>query len=104
MPLLAQCGALAGRAAILPDDGRRDRRAGRPVPQHRGFALVRDADSCDPGRADRCVAQRRLRTVELRRPDLRGVVFHPAGLRIVLAEFLLRQGDDATGPIEENCP
>ena len=39
-----QLGAVIGRAAALPDDGGRDRLAGRAVPDDGGLALVGDAD------------------------------------------------------------
>jgi hypothetical protein len=49
-PLRAQLGAQRLGAAVLPDDGVVDRLAGAAVPQHRGLALVGDADGGDVAR------------------------------------------------------
>ena len=94
--------AARGGAAILPDDGVGDRLAGGALPQHRRFALVGDTDRGDVGKP-------RLRSAHdfrdgglLRGPDFLRVVFHPAGLREMLREFLLGHGDDLAAAIEQD--
>ena len=47
----------AGGAPVLPDDGRRHGFAGGPIPQHRGFTLVGDADGGDVARESRAPAR-----------------------------------------------
>src|SRR5262249_10919122 len=60
------------------------------VPGHDRFSLVGDADRRDrPGPEPRFL-QGRPRAADLRTPDFLGVVLDPAGLREILAEFLLR--------------
>ena len=77
-----------GRAPALPDDGEVDGLARRAVPDDRRLALVGDADGGDvlaarPRRPARAPRHARLDA----RPDLRGVVLDPAGLREVLREL-----------------
>ena len=77
------------RSPILPHDGVGERFAGGAVPQHRGLALIGNADArelvgCDAGVID-CLpaaAQGGL-------PDLFGVVFHPAVMGKMLGELML---------------
>ena len=73
--------AALGGAPVLPDDRRRDRLAGRAVPEQRRLALVRDRD--------RPSARRRppARAVGDARPDLVGVVLDPARAREVLRQL-----------------
>src|SRR5262249_41705181 len=71
------------RAAALPDDGVEDRAPALAVPDHRGLALVGEADRGDLGGVGDDLAEH----LERRLPDLVRVVLHPAGLRIDLAEF-----------------
>ena len=89
-----------GGAAVLPDDGVMDGRAGFAIPDDGRFALVGDADGGDigDGRAVEGAAddfQRRL-------PDFFGVVFDPAVLRIELLVFGLRGFQRRAVGIEEN--
>ena len=70
--------AHVGSAPVLPDDGRCNRPPAAAIPQHRGFALVGDADRDD-------VRQRRARSRQhlgdrrgLGCPDFLGVVLDPA--------------------------
>src|SRR3546814_3359016 len=74
VPLQALDGV--GRAAVLPDDDRRDRLLGRAVPGQAAFALVVDAHRL--GIADGLGAGKELAD------EFRGVVLDPAGLRIAL--------------------
>jgi hypothetical protein len=77
--------------------------AGGAVPQHRGFALVGDANGqlARTGRRAKLL-QCLLRHGTLRRPDLIGVVLHPAGLGKNLAEFLLRRGHGLASLVKHN--
>jgi hypothetical protein len=86
----AQLGALRGSAPVLPHDRVVERLAGLPVPQHRGLALVGDADRADLLRLDAGLLDRLARGVALRDPDFLRIVLDPAGLREDLAEFALR--------------
>src|SRR6185369_15939668 len=65
------------------------------------LALVGDADRGNLRRGDIVFAQDAARDGELLLPDLAGVVFDPAGLRIILAMLFLRRGADLAAPIEE---
>jgi hypothetical protein len=100
--VLAQLRAQRLGAAVLPDDGAVDRHAAGAPPHHRGLALVGDADGRDVGRPQPGRGQRLARHGELRRPDLLGVVLHPAGLRKVLGELALRQRGDAAVAVEDD--
>jgi hypothetical protein len=86
-PAFAQRGASGGRAAILPDDRVLDRTAGGALPQQRRFALIGDADRCDLRGLDARVAQRTAGRFDLRTPQVGGVVFDPARLRIELRKL-----------------
>jgi hypothetical protein len=66
-------------APVLPNDRRRHRAARGALPQHRGLALVRDADGRDIARLDDGARQRFVQHAGLRRPDLRGIVLDPPG-------------------------
>ena len=92
-----------GRAAVLPDDGRRHGSAGGAIPQHRGLALVGDADGGHEVVDGGAGARHHLRDRRgLRGPDLLGVVLHPARAGEVLGELALRRGDDAAVVIEQD--
>src|SRR5439155_6884640 len=75
------------RAATLPDDGAVHGAARRALPQHRGLALVGDADGRDLGRRDSRGAQSLADRLRRRLPDLPGVVLDPARLRVVLRKL-----------------
>src|SRR5207302_3105858 len=72
------------RAPVLPDDRVMYRPAARALPQHRGFALIGDADRRNRpiGRRDHLAAGRNDAG-----PDLFRVMLDPAGLRIMLREL-----------------
>src|SRR5438270_1657086 len=76
-----------GGAAALPDDGAVERRAGRAVPDDRRLALVGDADGGEVVAGDARRAQRLPRRALDRRPEVLGIVLHPARPRIVLRHF-----------------
>ena len=108
MSLPAQLVAALGRTAVLPDDGAGHGLAGDAVPQHRGLALVGDADR-DGGRARITVAHQRGGRPrqagpghgQLRLPDVLGVVLDPARTGEQLGELLLGDGDDLPGMIDQ---
>ena len=81
--------ATFGRAPVLPHDRSPVRRAGSPVPGHHRFALVGDPDTGHMFDADALddLGQRGLHG----RPDLAGVVLHPARSGKVLGELPVRR-------------
>jgi hypothetical protein len=98
----AQVGAGLSGPSILPDDRRRDRRAGRAFPDQRRLPLIGDADRGQiPGRGARPL-QGVARARELRRPDFAGVVLDPARLRKMLPKLLLRGGHRTARPVEHD--
>jgi hypothetical protein len=58
-----------------------------PVPQHRGLALVGDADRLDVARGDLGLPQAVLRDLQLAAPDRLGVVLDVARLRVDLPSW-----------------
>ena len=89
MPRRAQFVAGAGRAPVLPDDGVVNRQTGHPVPDHRRLTLIGDANGRDVVAEQPRPGYRFAGHAQLSGPDLRSVVFHPAGLRKYLARFFL---------------
>jgi hypothetical protein len=85
----AQLATLVGRAAILPDDGRRDRQAAGPFPDDGGLTLVGDSDRRHLRGAVGTTLQRLPGRVALRRPDLERVLLDPARLRVGMADLTL---------------
>ncbi len=79
-----------------------NRFAGLAVPQHRGFALIGDADGGDIGAGDPGFLERSLGGGQLCFPDDSGIVLHPAGLGENLGELLLRHGFHAAGTVKDN--
>jgi len=90
VPGFAQRGASAAGAPVLPDDGAPQRCAAAPLPQQRGFALVRDADGGKVLGAQPGAGQGLAGAGQLRGPDLVRAMLDPARLWVVLADFLLR--------------
>ena len=99
----AQRGAIGLAATVLPDDGVVDRLARAPVPHDGGLALVRDPQCRDVAPGQARLRKRLTRRIELRLPDLPGVVLDPAGLRVDLAKLALRHRDDAPERIEDDA-
>ena len=80
------------RPPILPDDGPVQGLARRGVPDHRGLALVGDADGGEP--ADAPGLSDHLATgLERRGPDLGRVMLDPARAREMLGQLDLADGD-----------
>jgi hypothetical protein len=98
----AELVAYARGAAVLPDNGVVNGFARLTIPDEGGFALVRDANGGDIAGFGTGFVHGFDSDAELRRPDLLRVVLDPAGIRIDLFNFLLRDGADAPGMIEDN--
>ena len=98
---LAQALAVGNGAAVLPDDGGRQRAARGALPQHGGFTLVGDADGGHLAGGDAGGGEGLAGAVELGLPDLQRVMFHPARGRIGLAEFLLGDGQGVAPFVED---
>ena len=90
------------RAAVLPDDRVVDGLAGFAIPHDGRLALVGDADRGDVSRPKMRAPERLGRHRDLRRPDLAGVVLHPARLREDLLKLALADGDDGRLVIEDD--
>src|SRR5215470_953012 len=88
------------RAPALPDDSVVNRLSARAIPDDGRLALVGDADGGDVFGSDAGLRERFARAVELRTPDVFGVVFDPAGPWEDLREFLLRDARDASLSVE----
>jgi len=94
MALRLQPGADLGRLAALPDDRPVDGVAGLAVPQHRGLALVRDADGPQcPGR-DSGGGDRLRRDPPCLLPDLLRIVLDPSGRGVVLRDLGVGAAED----------
>ena len=83
--------AMVRGAPVLPDDGPVYRFAASPVPQHRGFPLIGDADAGQLPPFDAGVDQSGAAARQGGLPDFPGIVFHPTIPGEVLGEFLLPQ-------------
>ena len=94
--------ALIRSSPILPDDGACNRDAGAPIPQHRGFALIRDADGSEVARVDAGGIEDGIDRGRLCLPDLCGVVLDPARRRKMLRELALRDGSRLAIDIEHD--
>ena len=96
MAVIDQFFTIPRGATILPDNGRRNRLAGLPIPDDSGFALVGDADRTDRAarRAVFCApyGDGFRRDVALAGPDFCGIVLDPACVREILFEFTLGAG------------
>ncbi len=101
-PAGLQLVAPGGRAAILPHDGVMHRLTRLAVPDYGGFPLIGDSDGGDVGRRQSGFAERFGRGVQLRGPNLRRIVFHPARLGKNLAKLLLCQGNDTPAVVEHH--
>src|SRR6185312_6357518 len=100
----AQLGAALRGAAVLPDDGARDRAAGLALPYDRGLALIGDADRRDLLGLELQLGKHRAAGVEGCLPDLLRLVLDPAGLRVMLLELALRLGARLAVAVEQHGP
>ena len=90
-----------GGAAVLPDDGLRERPATRPLPEQGRLALVGDPDSRDLACAHSGLGQHLAGRPELGLPEQLGVVLDPTRLRIVLGMLLLGHPQQGRVLVEE---
>ena len=102
VPVTLQLGAIVGGAAILPDDGAVGGLQRFGIPHRDGFALVGDADGGNILRLQPGFGERVANGGERAGPDLLKLVFHPAGLGVVLLKFLLADADDALIAVEHD--
>jgi hypothetical protein len=79
-----------------------NRRIRCSIPDNSGFALVGDADGGNVGGFGVGFRQSFAGAIQLRIPDVFGVVFDPTGLRKDLRKFLLGYANDAAGVVEQN--
>ena len=79
--------AVFGGAPALPDDCVMNRFAGFAIPEDGRFALIGDADGGDLIGLYVGFSQDYVSGVELRRPDVFGPVFDPAGLGVKLSRI-----------------
>ena len=100
---LAQLGAQRLGAAVLPDDGVVYGLARGAVPDHRGLALVGDAQGADVGRRQPGLGQGLARRGQLGAPDLARIVLDPAGPGIDLRQLQLGRGHDAALGVEDDA-
>ena len=87
---------------VLPDDRVVDRLSGLAIPDQRRLALVGDPDRREVTGGDPGVAQRALRRLELRAPDVLRVVLDPARLRKVLRKLALIEPADRAVLVEDD--
>ena len=99
---IGQCFAGVRRAPVLPDDGAVQGLARGAVPQQGGFALVGDTDGTDLGWRQAGAFDGGARGTCDGGPQISGVMFDPAGLGVVLGEFLLSRGNHAQGSVKDN--
>ena len=101
-PLALVFGDARLHAHILPDERVVQRFASTPVPQHRGLALVGDADRRQVGATMSGLAHRLFDDEHGVGPDLPGIMLDPARLGIDLPMFALRARDDLAAVIENH--
>ena len=99
---LTQLVAQGRGAAALPDDSVVYGLACGFVPDHRGLALIGDADGGDVRHVDAAGGNGLHHDAVLTGVDLHGIMLYPAALGVVLGEFLLRHGDDVLLVVEQN--
>ena len=92
------------RSAALPHDRAVHGLSRRLIPQHDRFPLIRYTDRRDFRRFDADTSHDFLEHRKLTQKQLFGVVLDPAGLRIVLIEFLLRACNLIRFVIEYDSP
>src|SRR5277367_6681786 len=87
---------------VLPNDGVVNGDTGFAIPDDGGLTLVGDTDGSDVFRANPALLHRLSHHFVNAPPDFFGIVFHPAGFRINLLVFLLRNGNDSSGRVEDD--
>ena len=89
-------------AAALPHDSGAHRLAGVPVPNYGGLPLVGNADGDNISGGGVDLMHGLHRYAQHSRPDLVGVVLHPAGPGEILGELLLGHAAHGTALVKEN--
>lgn len=102
MSIALQHHAQVGRAAVLPDDRPVDGFASGPIPDYHGFALIGDADTGDSDRANAALCDGVPGGGQHVLPYVLGIMFDPAGLRVMLGKFSLCSRDRARFRIEHD--
>ncbi len=92
------------RAPVLPDDRVMNTFAAVPIPDQRGFPLIRDADARDGRRAHSGSVDSLLHDRRYGCPYSLGIVLYPTGLRINLREFLLRTARNVSAFVINDGP
>ena len=95
--LSERCGA-----AALPTDGVVDGLSAIPIPDHRGFALVGDADRLDAIRVDAALELHFHHDGDLRGEDLGWVLLHPSRMRVRRFNRTRRLGHDAPVCVDDH--
>ena len=93
--------AAFSRSPALPDDGVIDGVSGFAIPDDGGFTLIGNPNGVDWARR---FGQGGGDGVDDRLPNVFGIMFDPAGLRVVLFEFAIGIGDDLSGGIIDDRP
>jgi hypothetical protein len=99
----AQIEAGGFRPAVLPDDGVMNRDASAAVPDHRGFALVGDADGANVAGREPGFDERLACGGQLTAPNGHRVMFDPTRLRVDLWQLLLGKCNDTAIRIKNNA-
>ena len=81
--------AVGGGSSALPYDGVMYGLAVSFIPEDGGFSLVGDADAGNIFCGDAQLFNGTTGNFQLRIPDFHGVMFHPAGVGVILLELLL---------------
>ena len=103
-PLLLQGIAVRRSPAALPYNRRTNRPAAAFIPKHSRFPLVRNANRRNLRRGNTLLFQHSPRRFQLCLPNLRRIMLHPAGLRIILPEFLLCNRKRLSGTVKQYRP
>ena len=92
------------RAAALPDNGMIEGFGCPAVPYDSGLTLIGNADGCNGLGINaglcHCLTDNSIDAV----PDLLGIMFNPAGLGIILLEFLVGAGNHPALGIKNKRP
>ena len=99
-----QLSAKACSPPVLPDNRLVDRLTGEFVPHQRRLALIGDPDGDDGIQINAAGSYYVLARVQHREPEILRIMFDPAITREMLGEFLLADGMNTSGIVEQNRP
>src|SRR5262249_46613961 len=94
--------AETGGAAILPHNRMMNRLTRTPIPHHSGLALIRYPNGADIRRFQARTRQSVAGDLELARPNLHRIMFHPTRLRENLLKLLFLHCADRTRLVKKN--